>query len=40
MSERWRLGRLGRRLAEVILLVSRVILAVLFVGTVVPHLVR
>ncbi len=39
MSDRWRLGRLGRRLAGVILLVSAASLAVLFVGTVVPHLV-
>ncbi|HYO20749.1 MAG TPA: HAMP domain-containing sensor histidine kinase [Dermatophilaceae bacterium] len=39
MSERWRLGMLGRRLAGVILLVSAVSLCVLFVGTVVPHLV-
>ncbi|HYO85507.1 MAG TPA: HAMP domain-containing sensor histidine kinase [Dermatophilaceae bacterium] len=39
MSDRWRLGRLGRRLAGVILLVSAASLTVLFVGTVVPHLV-
>jgi signal transduction histidine kinase len=39
MSDRWRLGRLGRRLAGAILLVSAASLAVLFVGTVVPHLV-
>jgi two-component system sensor histidine kinase BaeS len=38
MSDRWRLGRLGRRLAGAILLVSAASLAVLFVGTVVPHL--
>jgi two-component system sensor histidine kinase BaeS len=39
MSDRWRLGRLGRRLAGAILLVAAASLAVLFVGTVVPHLV-
>ena len=39
MSDRRRLGRLGRRLAGAILLVSASSLAVLFVGTVVPHLV-
>ena len=39
MGERWRLGTLGRRLAQVILLVSLTSLAVLFVGTVIPHLV-
>ena len=39
MSDRWRLGRLGRRLAGAILLVSALSLMVLFVGTVVPHLV-
>ena len=39
MSDRWRLGRLGRRLAGAILLVSAVSLTVLCVGTVVPHLV-
>ncbi len=39
MSDRRRLGRMGRRLAGAILLVSASSLAVLFVGTVVPHLV-
>jgi two-component system sensor histidine kinase BaeS len=39
MSDRWRLGRLGRRLAGAILLVAAASLTVLFVGTVVPHLV-
>ena len=39
MSDPRRLGRMGRRLAGAILLVSASSLAVLFVGTVVPHLV-
>ena len=39
MSDPWRLGRLGRRLAGAFLLVSAASLTVLVVGTVVPHLV-
>lgn len=40
MPERRRLGRLGRRLTSAFLLVSLVALAVLFVGTIVPHVVE
>lgn len=39
MGDRWRLGRLGRRLAGAMVLVSAVSLLVLFIGTVMPHLV-
>ena len=40
MAERRHLGRLGRRLTSAFLLVSLMALAVLFVGTIVPHVVE
>lgn len=40
MPERHLLGRLGRRLASAFLLVSLTALAVLFIGTVVPHVIE
>lgn len=40
MSERHLLGRLGRRLASAFLLVSLTALAVLFIGTIVPHVIE
>lgn len=40
MAERRRLGRLGQRLASAFMIVSLVALGVLFVGTIVPHVIE